>query len=367
MEKVDAVIVGGGVIGLAIARELSASLDSCVLLEQANTIAQGVSARNSGVIHAGLYYPHGSSKARLCVRGRQLLYDYCERKRVPHRRCGKLLLARETEHDQLQALFKQGLENGVEGLSVLERAALKKREPAVEADLALYSAETGIVDAAMLASALRDDFEARGGIVLCHTRLEKVLPAGSCYELHCRGSEAYRFSGSRLVNAAGLSAREVAASIEGFDKTLIPQRYLCKGNYFRYTGRQRFNHLIYPLPAAGLSGLGIHATHDLQGALRFGPDVQYIDTEDYRVDESRAGAFYRAIRQYFPTLEDDSLVPDFAGIRPKLAAEGEAAADFLIQSETDHHHKALANLFGIESPGLTASMAIAEDVASLLV
>ncbi|MCB1614827.1 MAG: NAD(P)/FAD-dependent oxidoreductase [Pseudomonadales bacterium] len=367
MEAVDAVVVGGGVVGLAIAQALSLKVKQCVLLEKEADIGMGVSGRNSGVIHAGLYYPTGSRKTQFCVRGRQLLYAYCQQGRVPHQRCGKLVVATKNEKQGLEKLFRQGLANGVDDLLWLENAEIQKLETRVKADFAIYSPSTGIVDAHALMQALRHDFEQQGGIVLTGTRLERVSLQSPGYELHCRSSENYRFYSDRLVNAAGLSAWQVAAAMECFSPRDIPPRFLCKGAYFRYTKKSPFKHLVYPLPPAGLKGLGIHATLDLNGQLRFGPNASYTEKEDYRLDEEEVDIFYTAIRQYFPDLEADSLVPDFVGIRPKLVGEDDSAADFMIQTEIDHQCKNLVNLFGIESPGLTASMAIAEDVCSLLV
>ncbi|MDY0743568.1 NAD(P)/FAD-dependent oxidoreductase [Paucibacter sp. R3-3] len=350
-ERVDAVVIGAGVVGLAVARALAQRGLETLVLERETAIGTGISSRNSEVIHAGLYYPQGSLKATLCVRGRRLLYEFCASHGVPHRRCGKLIVATSAEQvPGLDQLHEAGRINGVEALRMLTQVEAQAIEPQLRCVAALESAATGIVDSHALMLALRGDFEAAGGMLAFGA---SVL-GDSGLALEVGGAEPMRIEARRLiVNAAGLDAPRLAAALA----TPAPRAWLAKGSYFALAGRAPFSRLVYPLPEPG--GLGVHLTLDLAGQARFGPDVEWVDHIDYRVDPRRAEGFYAAIRRYWPALPDDALQPAYAGIRPKIAGPGEPAADFAIE-----RHGGLVNLFGIESPGLTAALAIGERIAS---
>lgn len=367
IDQVDACVVGAGVIGLAVARQLSLAGLEVLVLEKHARFGEGVSSRNSEVIHAGIYYPAGSLKAQLCVRGKQLLYDYCSRRGVSHARTGKLIVANgEDEAAQLETIRQQGHGNGVD-LGFVSSAYIKKVEPAVRADAALLSPSTGIVSAAELMTALLGDIESHGSSLACHAEATAILPgaAGFLVRTAIEGA-AFEFQCRLLVNAAGLQAQAVAGSVAGMNSDLIPVLHLCKGTYFMLQGKNPFHHLIYPVPHPTGAGLGVHATIDLSGQVKFGPDVEYISAEDYAVSEERMRLSYAAIRSYFPALKDGQLQPGYAGIRPKLQGPQDPPQDFVIQDEAQHGIKGLVNLFGIESPGLTSSMAIAETVAERL-
>jgi L-2-hydroxyglutarate oxidase LhgO len=363
MERVDCIVVGAGVVGLAVARALARRGLETIVLEQERCIGSGTSSRNSEVIHAGIYYPTGSLKAQLCVRGRRLLYEFCASHGVPHRRCGKLIVA--TTPDQcavLEQLQATGRANGVEELEMISAAAARAAEPQLHCVAALDSGSTGIVDSHGLMLALQGDFEAAGGMLaLCSPVL-----AGACgsdgITLEVGGEQPMQIGTGLLVNCAGLQAQALAASLAGFPAAQVPALHLAKGNYYSLGGRSPFSRLVYPVPEPG--GLGVHLTIDLGGQARFGPDVEWMDHIDYQVDPARSASFYASIRRYWPALPDGALQPGYAGIRPKLTGPGAAAADFMIQREVDHGVPGLVNLFGIESPGLTASLAIAEAVAA---
>jgi len=361
----DCVVVGAGVVGLAVAREMARAGHEVLLLEAGEAIGMGISSRNSEVIHAGIYYPPGSLKAQLCVEGRQRLYDYCEDHGVETRRLGKLIVAKDqTQVAGLQALLERGLANGVDDLRLLDRKQALALEPALACVAALYSPSTGIVDSHALMLALQGDAEAAGANVAFHSPLLRVRIDAGYFTLEVGGTAQMSLSCRRLVNATGLQAPALARRMEGLAPETVPSPYLCKGNYFSLTGRAPFRHLIYPAPEA--AGLGIHMTLDLAGQARFGPDVEWVEQEDYQVDPTRAEVFYPAIRNYWPDLPDQGLQPAYSGIRPKISAPGEPARDFLISSETEHRIPGLINLFGIESPGLTSCLAIATKVRPLL-
>jgi L-2-hydroxyglutarate oxidase LhgO len=364
MFKVEVVVVGAGVIGLAIARALAIRGLEVLVLEREDGIGQGVSSRNSEVIHAGLYYKTGSLKARLCVRGCRALYHYCEERGVPHHRCGKLIVATTPDEDTiLDGIKAQADANGVDDVALIGVARLKALEPYIRGTSALLSSRTGIVDGYTLMSAYQADAEEAAAIISLHTPLEEAQVVGSSIQLRTGGAQPTEVETDILVNAAGLDAWNVSGHLRGLDPASIPPRYLAKGSYFSVSGRPPFTHLIYPVPMPG--GLGIHLTLDLGGQARFGPDVEWIERIDYRVDPERAQAFYAAIRRYWPTLADGVLVPAFAGIRPKTTGPGEEPADFIIQGPAETGHKAYIALYGIESPGLTASLAIGDYVADL--
>ena len=364
-ERVDGVVIGAGVVGLAVARALARSGRTVLVLEGADTFGTGISARSSEVVHAGLYYPPGSAKAQLCVEGRGLLYEYCAAHGVEHRRCGTLVIATDpAQCAALRAIEAVARANGVGDLLWLESAEAQAMEPALRCAAALFSPSTGIVDSHGLMLSLLGDIERAGGALVCRTPViagardagRMVLEAGSA-------SQAMRLAADVVINCAGLSAQNVAHRL-GVASDRIPPAHFAKGNYFNLHGASPFAHLVYPLPEPG--GLGVHLTLDLAGRARFGPDVEWFERPDYTVDSRRVEPFYVAIRRYWPTLPDGSLHPAYAGIRPKLVGPGEPAADFLIHGPRHHGVPGLICLYGIESPGLTAALAIARAVVERL-
>jgi L-2-hydroxyglutarate oxidase LhgO len=364
-EKVDAVVVGAGVVGLAVARKLAVAGLEVVLLEALSAIGTETSSHNSGVIHAGIYYPHDSLKARLCVRGKKLLYEYCEQHSVPHQRIGKLIVATsESQQSTLEKLARQAKANGTGDLERLNAAEVKQMEPNISAVSALYSRSTGIVDSAALMLSYQGDLEAAGGILSLNAPVNGVQVKASGFRINIGGNDPMMLDTKLLVNSTGLNMVETLGSIEGFPAVNIPTLTYAKGNYFSLSGRSPFSHLIYPVPEK--AGLGIHATLDLAGQVRFGPDVEWVEQPDYRVSAERLDTFYEAISTYFPGIDRSRLSPDYAGVRPKLSAPNEAASDFLIQCEATHGIAGMINLMGIESPGLTSSLAIAELVQQRL-
>ncbi len=366
MADIDAIIVGAGVIGLACARAIAMAGHSVLILESEAAIGTGTSSRNSEVIHAGLYYPIGSLKARLCVEGRKQLYAFCRSNGVSHRQCGKLIVAtREPEVAGLLALKAKGEANGCDDLRMLSADEARAMEPEVSCLAALHSPSTGIVDSHGLMLSLLGDAEDAGAMLALHAPLEQVrcLPGGG-FIVHVGGADPMEISCRFLVNAAGLQASDVARRIDGLPADTIPVTRLAKGNYVMLTGRSPFSHLVYPAPQT--HGLGIHLTLDMGGQARFGPDVEWIDEIDYRVDPSRVAAFDAAIRSYWPGLPRNMLVPGYSGIRPKIGGPDDPAADFRIDGPQTHGIDGLVNLFGIESPGLTSSLAIARMVSSYL-
>ena len=359
-------VVGAGVVGLAVARAAALAGHDVVVAEAATAMGTGISSRNSEVIHAGLYYPTGSLRAYHCPRGRRMLYDFCASHGVPHRKCGKLVVATNaSEVERLAPLHKQAQVNGVEGVELIDAAAAKRLEPALACVAAMHSPETGIIDSHSYMLALRGDLEDRGGMVAFASPIERLKPApAGGWDAAVGGGEPQWLSFDAVVNCAGLGAQRLARATEEYPPERVPRLVLAKGNYFGFTGRPVFSRLIYPVPVPG--GLGVHVTLDLAGRMRFGPDVEWIEREDYDVDASRALAFYRRIRDYWPGLPDNSLAPDYCGIRPKLTGPGEAAADFMIEGPAQHGLSRMVHLFGIESPGLTCTLSLAEEVVSCL-
>jgi L-2-hydroxyglutarate oxidase LhgO len=363
VSSVDCVVIGAGVVGLAVARAFARAGREVLVLEAESAIGTGVSSRNSEVIHAGIYYPTGLTKTQLCVKGNAMLYRFCRDYGVPHRRCGKLVVAaNESEVEMLAVLDAQANANGVDDLVWLTGAEARALEPALRASRAVLSPSTGIVDSHALMLALRGDAEAHGAMIALATPVVAGRAQSDSVTIETGGSEPMRLAASLVINAAGLGAQTVARAIDGMPADKIPSQHLAKGNYFSLRGRSPFSRLVYPMPAAG--GLGVHLTLDLAGQARFGPDVEWIESIDYAVDPRRAESFYAAIRTYWPELPDNALQPAYAGIRPKIARPGGSATDFLIQTEDDHGVRGLVNLFGIESPGLTASLAIAERLVT---
>lgn len=370
MERVDCVVVGAGVVGLACARELAQTGREVLVLEAAERPGEGISSRNSEVIHAGIYYPPGSLKARLCLAGKLLLYAYCRDRGVAHRRLGKLIVAAEPAQEaRLIELRDNALASGLadDELPMITAAEVRRREPAVRAVAALWSPSSGIVDSHGLMAALQADLQRAGAAVVCQTPVESVNRAGGSFEIVVGGAEPMVLGCRELVNAAGLGSWRLARAVDGLPRFAVPSRHLARGHYFSLCGPNPFRHLVYPLPDPG--GLGVHVTVDLQGRARFGPDVEWLTDGseiDYRFDASRRDAFVEAIRRYYPALQPDRLQPAYTGIRPRLAGPGKRPADFVIDGEESHGVAGLVNLFGIESPGLTAALAIAQYVRECL-
>jgi L-2-hydroxyglutarate oxidase LhgO len=359
METVDALVVGAGVVGLAVARELARAGREVVILDAEDAIGTHTSSRNSEVIHAGIYYPKGSLKARSCVAGKELLYEYCVAHGVPHRRSGKLIIAAdEAQVGELQEIQKKAHANGVTDVVWMTRAQARALEPEVSCVAALYSPSTGIIDSHALMLAYLGDAEDAGAMLALKSRLVSAEVIADGFVVHVGGADAIRTR--VLVNSAGLRAPSVAKRIEGLDAKYVPREFYAKGNYYTLTRRAPFSRLVYPVPEPG--GLGVHVTLDLAGQARFGPDVEWVERIDYTVDPKRAERFYAAIRRYWPGLPDGALAPGYAGIRPKTAGPGEPAPDFALQGARAHGVPGLVNLFGIESPGLTSSLALAAMV-----
>jgi L-2-hydroxyglutarate oxidase LhgO len=364
MERVDCVVVGAGVIGLAIARGLAQAGREVIVLEAAESIGTVTSSRNSEVIHAGIYYKAGSLMARMCVSGKRALYQYCTDHRIPHRNCGKLIVATTPqESEKLHAIRAHAAANGVDDLQTLSGKAARELEPALRCEAALLSPSTGIIDSHAYMLALRGDAEDAGAVFAFHTPLVGAKAQEDCIQIDAGGNTPMSLQCRALVNAAGLEAPAVARSIDGMPIDLIPPAYLAKGNYFSCSTRAPFSRLIYPVPEPG--GLGVHLTLDLAGQARFGPDVEWVDRIEYGVSPARAERFYPAIRRYWPALPDGALMPSYSGIRPKIVPPAVAVQDFVIQGPRNHGLPGLINLFGIESPGLTSSLAIADYVCEL--
>jgi L-2-hydroxyglutarate oxidase LhgO len=367
MQGIDCVVAGAGVVGLAIARALAIAGREVVVIEKAGSIGTETSSRNSEVIHAGLYYAADSLKARLCVDGRERLYAYCQDHGIPHARTGKLIVATEPgQLDRLQAIQANAARCGVHDLAFLTRAEAERLEPALRCAGALLSPSTGIIDSYALMLSLRGDAEAAGASFALLTTITGAAVVGGGIRIETRDAHGKDFAveAGAFVNSAGLAAQALAGRIEGFPRHLIPRLWLARGNYFALSGRSPFSRLIYPLPAQG--GLGVHLTLDLAGNARFGPDVEWIDHVDYTVHPGRSAAFYGQLRRYWPALGGGTLQPAYAGIRPKLSGPDQPAVDFMIQGPASHGAGRIVNLFGIESPGLTASLAIADHVVDLL-
>jgi L-2-hydroxyglutarate oxidase LhgO len=368
VEQVDAVVIGAGVVGLAVGRALALAGREVMVLESENAIGTGTSSRNSEVIHAGIYYPAGSLKARLCVQGKEMLYAYCAERGVAHQRLGKLIVATSPEQVQdLDGIVAKAAANGVHDLQKLTKAQAQALEPALSCEAALLSPSTGVIDSHGLMLSLQGDMENAGGLLALVSPVERIgvaLGTGT-HPIRVTTQDGTELACRVLVNAAGLHAVDLARRTEGLDHTRLPKAWYAKGNYFTLAGKAPFSRLIYPVPEK--AGLGVHLTLDLGGQAKFGPDVQWVDDPtDLQVDPRRGDAFYAEVRKYWPDLADGALQAGYAGMRPKISGPHEVSADFMIQGPADHGVPGLVNLLGIESPGLTSSLAIAEQVRTLL-
>jgi L-2-hydroxyglutarate oxidase LhgO len=366
-ESVEIVVVGAGVVGLAVAKHLADAGREVLVLEKEEQIGSETSARNSEVIHAGIYYPPGSMKAALCVAGKAALYSYCAERGIPHKQCGKLIVAADVrETPSLEKILVNATESGVTDLALIDAEAARALEPNLQCEVALLSPSTGIIDSHQYMLALEGDISRQGGIVAVRSTFcsADLIADGFKLEVDTAGSNVMALDCRILINAGGLHAQRVANTIQTMPRELVPQRYLAKGSYFTLSGRAPFERLIYPLPTT--ASLGLHYSVDLGGQARFGPDVEWIDAVDYEVDAERAAEFESSIRRYFPALDSSALSPGYAGVRPKIVGPGESAGDFELQGPQEHGVDGLINLFGIESPGLTSSLAIGSHVASLV-
>ncbi len=361
MDEFDCVVVGAGVVGLATARALALDGREVLVLDAAEGIGTETSSRNSEVIHAGIYYPAGSLTARACVEGKHMLYDYCRERGVPHARCGKLIVAtNEEEAGKLEAIQRRAAANGVPDLRLLTREEALEMEPALFCTAALHSPSTGIIDSHAYMLSLQGDAENAGAVFAFHAPVLSGRVGAEGIEIAVGGAEPMELRCRTLVNAAGLHAPRLARTLRGMPEEAVPGAWYAKGNYFTLVGRSPFSRLIYPVPVPG--GLGTHLTIDLGGQARFGPDVEWVDSINYDVDPRRGEGFYAAIRRYWPGLPDGALAPGYSGIRPKTVPPGAPAQDFVIQGPERHGVPGLINLFGIESPGLTASLALGQLV-----
>ena len=365
-EKIDAVVIGAGVVGLACARALSARGIETLIVERHDGIGQETSSRNSEVIHGGIYYAPGSLKARFCVQGNRALYAYCAQRGIAHQRCGKLIVATHpAQEGKLRQLLEQALRNGVSEIEMISGHQATALEPQLQCTAALHSPATGIVDSHALMVALLGDAENQGAtLALCSEVSQGEITADGIALQIASGGETMTLTAQIVINAAGLGATTIASRIEECPAELVPRSYYAKGNYFSLACRAPFSRLVYPVPEPG--GLGVHLTLDLGGQARFGPDVEWVDQIDYRVEPQRAEVFYAGIRKYWNGLPDRALQPAYSGIRPKIAGPRDAGADFLIQGPSTHGVRGLVNLFGIESPGLTSCLPIADHVCALL-
>lgn len=375
MDKVDAIVIGAGAVGLAIAAKLSERFSQVLIIDQHPEIGQETSSRNSEVIHTGIYYPQGSLKALLCVRGKQLLYDFCQRYDVPHKAVGKLIVAQTDALSQLESIQQKAIGNGVDDLTLLGAKQLATLEPQLQltasnkAQSALFSPSTGIIDSHVYMQALLHQAESNGAFFVGNSQFKCATKNNDGFVVEIVNVTDHSISelcSPILINSAGLHAHTVAHHIENLNPESIPKLHYCRGHYFSYSGKSPFNHLIYPVPEKNITGLGVHGTLDMAGQLRFGPDVQYIHDLDYRFSPNLKETFSAAIKRYWPSLDPDKLQPAYTGIRPKLHGPNDAPQDFMIHGQNEHNIEGLVNLYGIESPGLTASLAIAEHVNQVL-
>ena len=367
VDRVGCVVIGAGVVGLACARALAIAGHDVIVLERADIIGTETSSRNSEVIHAGIYYAKDSNKARLCLKGRNMMYDFCESHGVNHKRCGKLIVATDAAQlEQLESIRRQAEINHVNDLTYVSADEVREMEPNVTCTGALLSPSTGLVDSHGLMLAYQGDAEEHGAMFAFNAPVESGKVTKDGIILRVGGDSPMEIICDHLVNATGLYAQPISRSITGIPADTIPGQFFARGVYFTLGGgKPPFTRLIYPMPDP-LGGLGVHVTIDLGGQVKFGPDVEWIDSVDYTVDPNRGEKFYESIRKYWPSLPDGALQPGYAGVRPKIHPKGSHATDFMIQGQDKHGVKGLVNLYGIESPGLTSSLAIAEDVAQML-
>ncbi|MGK5094680.1 NAD(P)/FAD-dependent oxidoreductase [Deltaproteobacteria bacterium TL4] len=368
LDRTDITIIGAGVVGLAIAQQLAKPSKQVMILEKNSNIGEETSSRNSEVIHAGIYYPQESLKAKLCVKGKQLLYAYCKANQVPFEPIGKILVATCAEEEHvLHDILQKAQNNGVNDLQWWSPETLKRQEPEVKATLGLFSPSTGIINTHQLMRSFLGKAEQQNAVLALKTKVLRIEVSKNGFIIEVQSeNDTYQFLSDIVINSAGLHAQAVASRMEGFNPQEIPPLYLCKGCYFSLQGKSPFSHLIYPVPEVKGTGLGIHATLDLAKQVRFGPDTEYVDEIEYHVPQQKQTVFYHAIKRYFPSLTADRLSPAYAGIRPKLQAPGAPVQDFVIQTEETHHCPGLIQCFGIESPGVTASLAIAETIEHLI-
>ncbi len=364
MNSVECVVIGAGVIGLAVARALAMAGRDVIIVERESVIGSGVSSRNSEVIHAGIYYPANSLKARFCVAGRDQLYAYCRERHIAHRRCGKFIVATTPlQVEELEGIAAAARRNGVTDIAWLSREEAQAAEPQLSCLAALHSPSTGIIDSHAYMLSLLGEAQAHGAMVAFNTRVSAIYAGKRAPGLALDGEAGLSLRANLIVNAAGLDAPCLTRRTDGLDPAFAHQGHYAKGSYFTLAGRAPFSRLIYPAPEAG--GLGVHLTLDLGGQARFGPDVEWVEAPNYDVDPRRAEKFYAAVRAYWPGLRDGALAPGYAGVRPKLSGPGEPARDFVIEGPAQHGARGLINLLGIESPGLTASLAIAAHVRAM--
>ena len=365
MLKTNTVIVGAGIVGLAVAREISTSGHEVVVLEKHSRSGEETSSRNSGVIHSGIYYPENSIKAILCTEGNRLLYEYARRNNIGHKNTGKLIVAStQAEVNKLESLMERGKNNGIKGLELLSKAKLSKKQKEIKGELALYCPTSGIIDAAELISSLEADLQKKKVIVSFNSEVKKIEKNSSGFLIKVASSEDFYIQADNLINSAGLNAVELANKIDGLPKHVLPKAYFAKGHYFQLSGSHPFkNHLVYPLNKK--DSLGVHVSIDISGKARFGPDISWVEEVNYQFDITLKNKFVKDIRTWWPNLYPDKLTPDYCGIRPKIYGPHEQPSDFVIQSDKDHTLNGLVNLFGIESPGLTCSLALAKKVSYL--
>ena len=365
IENIECTVIGAGAVGLAVARALALQGREVIILESASSIGTETSSRNSEIIHAGIYYEPGSLKAELCVRGKLALYDYCKSRGIPFKRCGKMIVAtNKNQIENLKALQKKAVANGVTDLIWQDKKATLEMEPALNAMASLLSPSTGIIDSHALMLSYQGEAEANGAVIAFNTPVLSGKTTDKAILLHIGGETPMTVKSKFVFNCGGLNAQKIAANLIGFPDKYVPETHYAKGNYFSLNDKNPFTHLIYPIPEE--AGLGVHLTIDLSGQARFGPDVEWIDKIEYEVDSSRVSKFYHAVRNYWPDLKDDTLIPGYSGIRPKLKGEGFPSMDFVFSGPLSHGVQGLVNLFGIESPGLTSSLVIADKAISYI-
>jgi len=365
--KTHTIVIGAGVVGLSVAREIASQGHEVIILEKSALCGEGISSRNSGVIHSGIYYENGSEKAKLCLQGNQLLYQYAKDRKIPYQQCGKIIIATsEEEKKALKNLYNNGLSNGVQGLALLTQLEVEERQPGITIKAGLLSKTTGIIDVPELIQCLETDLQSYNAILCLRSNVQKIsVNNTNSFRVMVDAEEKFCIESKNLINAAGLDAVDLAKKISGLSKKYIPRAYYAKGHYFKISGAHPFNGpLIYPINSK--DGLGIHLTYDLDGSIKFGPDVSWIKEKEYGFDDGVKEKFVLAIKRYWPGLNPEKLMPDYIGIRPKIYGPSEKPIDFLIQTSETHGIKGLVNLFGIESPGLTSAMAIAKKVESVL-